>query len=149
MQHLVSEFSAVLLRDLDKLAAEIRLFEQEENLWKTKGHTSNSAGNLCLHLVGNLNTYIGAILGGSGYVRDRDAEFSLRNIPKEKLLEQIEEVKRTVASTLERLSADDLQKPYPQQVLGYEMTVSYFLIHLYGHLNYHLGQINYLRRILE
>ncbi|MBX0331835.1 DUF1572 domain-containing protein [Pontibacter sp. HSC-14F20] len=136
-------------RELERLSNEILAFEEEENLWKTKGQISNSAGNLCLHLVGNLNTYIGAILGQSGYVRNRDAEFNLRNIARKELLEKIAEVKRIVSHTFGRLTENELQETYPQQVLGYEMTVSFFMIHLYGHLNYHLGQINYLRRMLE
>ncbi|WP_253404035.1 DinB family protein [Pontibacter sp. HSC-36F09] len=146
---MINEISLIITRDLDKLYKEIQAFEQEENLWKVKGHVTNPAGNLCLHLVGNLNTYIGAILGQSGYVRNRDAEFSLRNIPKKELLEQITKVKHTVARTLAHLTPEQLQESYPEQVLGYEMTVSFFLLHLCGHLNYHLGQINYLRRMLE
>lgn len=146
---MTTELHNLFDRELDRLAEEIQAFKQEENLWKTEGQVTNPAGNLCLHLVGNLQTYVGAKLGQSGYVRNRNAEFSLRNTPRKKLLEQIEDVKRTVAHTLGQLTDEQLQEPYPQQVLGYEMTVSFFLIHLYGHLNYHLGQINYLRRMLD
>jgi uncharacterized damage-inducible protein DinB len=143
------DISFILNRDLDRLVEEIRAFKQEEHLWKVAGRISNSAGNLSLHLVGNLNTYIGAILGASGYVRDREAEFSQKNIPKADLLFKIQEVKATVSNTLENLTEEQLRLPYPQQVLGYEMTTAFFLIHVSGHLNYHLGQINYLRRMLE
>jgi uncharacterized damage-inducible protein DinB len=146
---MINEVSLIITRDLDRLSEEIRAFEQEENLWKVEGHVTNPAGNLCLHLVGNLSSYIGAILGRSGYVRNRDAEFSLRNVPRKELLEQVAKVKHTVAQTLAQLNPEQLQAPYPEQVLGYQMTVSFFLLHLSGHLNYHLGQINYLRRILE
>ncbi|WP_299700651.1 DinB family protein [uncultured Pontibacter sp.] len=142
------EISFIISRDLDRLAEEIRAFKREEDLWKVTGHVTNPAGNLCLHLVGNLNTYVGAILGGSGYVRNREAEFSQKNIPKDDLLHQIQEVKATVTYTLEKLLERQLQGAYPQQVLGYEMTTGFFLLHLSGHLNYHLGQINYLRRVL-
>lgn len=146
---MTTELTSLIERDLDKLAEEIRAFRQEENLWKTTGQITNPAGNLCLHLVGNLSTYIGAILGKTGYVRDREAEFSQKGIPQEVLLQQVKEVKTVVTHTLRRLPEEQLLELYPQQVLGYEMTTGFFLVHLYGHLSYHLGQINYLRRILE
>jgi uncharacterized damage-inducible protein DinB len=146
---MTTEISFIINRDLDRLAEEIRAFKQEEDLWKVAGQIANPAGNLCLHLVGNLNTYIGAILGGSGYVRNREAEFSQKDIPKADLLHTIQEVKAAVSYTLEKLQEEQLQEIYPQQVLGYEMTTGFFLLHLSGHLNYHLGQINYLRRMLE
>jgi uncharacterized damage-inducible protein DinB len=149
MQHMTASIAALLLRDLDKLLHELASFQKEANLWKTTGHITNSAGNLCLHLVGNLNTYIGANLGNSGYVRNRDAEFSQRDIPVQELLRQVTETKTVVSHTLEQIPEDQLHAPYPQQVLGYEMTTGYFLVHILGHLNYHLGQINYLRRVLE
>jgi len=76
-------------RDLRRLFREIEAFDNEAALWQTGGDVKNSAGNLCLHLCGNLQTYIGAVLGGTGYVRDRDAEFSLKDIPREKLLRTI------------------------------------------------------------
>jgi uncharacterized damage-inducible protein DinB len=136
-------------RDLNKLKAEIETYQNEEALWKTDKSIANSAGNLCLHLVGNLNTYIGAQLGNSGYIRQRDLEFSLKDIPRSELIEQIEKTIGVVNSILVKLSAEDLEKVYPIEPLGYTMTTEYFLIHLYGHLNYHVGQINYHRRLLD
>lgn len=136
-------------RDLNKLKFEIESYQDEESLWKIDKNISNSGGNLCLHLVGNLNTYIGAELGRTGYVRQRDLEFSLKDIPKTELLEKLESLIKIVDSTLGKLSWDDLGKDYPQEALGYKMTTGYFLIHLLSHLNYHLGQINYHRRLLD
>lgn len=136
-------------RDLNKLKVEIESYQNEESLWKIDKNISNSGGNLCLHLLGNLNTYIGAELGKTGYVRQRDLEFSLKNIPKTELLEKLETLIEIVNSTLEKLSDDDLKKDYPQESLGYKMTTEYFLIHLLSHLNYHLGQINYHRRLMD
>jgi uncharacterized damage-inducible protein DinB len=136
-------------RDLNKLKAEIEAYQNEEALWKTDKNIANSAGNLCLHLVGNLNTYIGAQLGNSGYIRQRDLEFSLKDIPRSELIEQTEKTIGVVNSILVKLSAEDLEKEYPIEPLGYTMTTEYFLIHLYGHLNYHVGQINYHRRLLD
>lgn len=136
-------------RDLNKLKIEIESYQNEESLWKIDKNILNSGGNLCLHLLGNLNTYIGAELGNSCYVRQRDLEFSLKDIPKSELLEKLESLIEIVDSTLEKLSDDDLKKDYPQESLGYKMTTEYFLIHLFGHLSYHLGQINYHRRLLD
>jgi len=139
----------ILIRDLGKLYTEIDLFTDEANLWNTTGHITNSAGNLCLHLCGNLNTYIGAILGKSGYVRDRQAEFSRRDVPKAELLKVVEQTKELVAHTLQQLQPADLEQNYPDPIFGYPMTTGFFLLHLTAHLSYHLGQINYLRRVLE
>lgn len=136
-------------RGLNKLKIEIESYQNEESLWKIDKHILNSGGNLCLHLLGNLNTYIGAELGKTGYVRQRDLEFSLKDIPKTELLEKLESLIKLVSSTLEKLSDEDLKKEYPTEALGYKMTTEYFLIHLFGHLSYHLGQINYHRRLLD
>lgn len=136
-------------RDLNKLRTEIDSYQDEVNIWKTDKNISNSAGNLCLHLIGNLNHYIGMMLGNSGYIRNRELEFSLKDISRTKLIQQIDKTIETVGLTLEKLSAEDLQKEYPEQPLGYSMTTEYFLIHLFGHLSYHLGQVNYHRRLLD
>ena len=136
-------------RDLQKLKVEIESYQNEESLWKTDKNILNSGGNLCLHLLGNLNTYIGAELGKSGYVRQRDLEFSMKDIPKTELLKRLDSLIKIVDSTLANLSEEDLKKDYPTEALGYRMTTGYFLIHLLAHLNYHLGQINYHRRLLD
>ncbi len=143
--HLQSLFS----RDLTKLKTEIESYQNEENIWKTDKNISNSAGNLCLHLVGNLNHYIGMMLGNSGYIRNRELEFSLKDISRTKLIQQIDKTIETVSLTLENVSEEKLQKEYPAEPLGYPMTTEYFLIHLFGHLSYHLGQINFHRRLLD
>jgi uncharacterized damage-inducible protein DinB len=145
----IDSLISLFTRDLNKLKAEIETYQNEEALWKTDKSIANSAGNLCLHLVGNLNTYIGTQLGNSGYIRQRDLEFSLKDIPRSELIEQIEKTIGVVNSILVKLSAEDLEKEYPIEPLGYTMTTEYFLIHLYGHLNYHVGQINYHRRLLD
>lgn len=139
----------ILTRDLDKLSHEINSFQDEQALWETTGQVTNSAGNLCLHLCGNLNHYIGARLGNSGYVRDRPAEFSLKNVPKNELLRQIAQTNEVVQETLQQLQNGELSKEFPEQVFGYPMTTGFFLVHLSTHLAYHLGQINYLRRVLD
>ncbi len=140
---------SLFTRDLNTLKKEIESYQNEEAIWKIEKDILNSAGNLSLHLVGNINHFIGGILGNSGYVRNRDLEFSLRNIPRSELIQQIEETLNTVISTITQLSEEDLEKEYPIEPLGYTMTTEYFLIHLFGHLGYHLGQINYHRRLLD
>ncbi|UTX47364.1 DinB family protein [Chryseobacterium sp. MA9] len=136
-------------RDLNKLKTEIEAYQNEENLWKIDKNIANSAGNLVLHLVGNLNHFIGTHLGNTGYVRQRDLEFYLKDVPRSELIEKIEATITMIESTLSKLSEEDLKKEYPLVVFENKMTTDYFLIHLIAHLDYHLGQINYHRRLLD
>ncbi len=146
---IIESLKSLYNRDLNKLKFEIESYQSEESIWKIDKNILNSAGNLCLHLVGNLNTYIGAELGQTGYIRNRELEFSLKNIPRTELIEKVESTIKIIDSTLDKLSQEDLEKDYPTEALGYKMTTEYFLIHLLSHLNYHLGQINYHRRLLD
>lgn len=146
---ITTSLKSLYTRDLNKLKTEIEAYQNEESIWKTDRHISNSAGNLCLHLVGNLSHFIGATLGNSGYIRNRELEFSLKDIPRAELIQQVENTITIVNSTLDKLTEPDLEKEYPLEALGYKMTTEYFLIHLMGHLSYHLGQINYHRRLLD
>ncbi|QHS59763.1 DinB family protein [Chitinophaga agri] len=136
-------------RDLIKLKSEISLYQQETAIWKTDANIANSAGNLCLHLVGNLNTYIGAQLGMSGYIRDREAEFSVKDVPRSELLQKIADTITIVDHTLAGLTATQLEEEYPIVVFDGKTTTGYMLMHLATHLAYHLGQINYHRRLLD
>jgi len=135
-------------RDLDKLKDEISLYESEEKLWVVKEGINNSGGNLCLHLCGNLQHFLGATLGETGYIRNREAEFKLKNVPRAKLLEEIAATRTVFTDTLEQVSKNELANDYPIQVFGEAMTTEWFLIFLLGHLNYHIGQINYHRRLM-
>ncbi len=146
---ITESLQSLFIRDLTKLKTEIEAYQNEETIWKTDKNISNSAGNLALHLVGNLSHFVGAVLGNSGYIRNRELEFSLKNVPRTELIQQIEKATETVTLTLQNVSAEDLQKEFPGEPLGYKMTTGYFLIHLFGHLGYHLGQINYHRRMLD
>jgi uncharacterized damage-inducible protein DinB len=143
-EHLIKIFT----RDLNKLKEEINLYADEEKIWAVKEGIGNSAGNLCLHLCGNLQHYIGAVLGDSGYIRNRDAEFKLKNISREKLLSEIDATLSVVTDTLEQVTKKDLEKDFPQMVMEQYWNTELFLLHLTGHLNYHLGQINYHRRLV-
>jgi Protein of unknown function (DUF1572) len=135
--------------DLNKLIAGINLYKDENNLWVVKEGISNSAGNLCLHLIGNLNHFIGAVLGNSGYVREREKEFSLKNIPRKDLVSSIGATAIVVKNTLLKLPAADFEKNFALEVFGKPLTTGFFMLHLATHLNYHLGQINYHRRLLD
>jgi len=146
---LIDVLKEIFARHLNKLKAEIELFQKEENIWHYEKGISNSAGNLCLHLAGNLNTYLGATFGNTAYVRNRDTEFSLKNIPRTQLLQSITATIAVVDNALQTLNREDLEKEYPILVFEQKTTVEYFLVHLAAHLAYHLGQINYCRRLLD
>lgn len=145
---LQQSLSLIFTRDLTKLKDELNAYTNEADLWKLADGISNSAGNLTLHLIGNLNHFMGATLGNTGYVRNRDAEFALKDVPREKLLADIDAVIGVVTTTLAQLSDADLVKEFPLEVGGKRFPTGTFLLHLYGHLSYHLGQINYHRRLL-
>ncbi len=135
-------------RDLNKLIEEIKLYKEESSLWIIKDGISNSAGNLSLHLIGNLNHFIGATLGNSGYIRHRDDEFALKDIPREDIITAVENTIGIVTNTLQQLTADDLAKDFPLQLNGRTLSTMHMLVHLLAHLSYHLGQINYHRRLV-
>jgi len=136
-------------RDLEKLKSEITSYKEENKMWEVTGDLSNSAGNLCLHICGNLQHFIGSVLGISGFKRDRDSEFSRKNVPVEEMQKDIDETIVNIKKTLMEFDESKLEEPYPINVFGNEMTTGFFLAHLTTHLNYHLGQINYHRRLLD
>jgi hypothetical protein len=136
-------------RDLTQLKTEIESYRDESNLWIVAEGISNSAGNLCLHLVGNINCYVGAELGKTGYVRHRDLEFSLKDVPRTELISKVEATIIMVDSVLNGITAAQFDTLFPIEVFGRPMSTEYFLVHLATHLSYHLGQINYHRRLLD
>ena len=146
---LIETLKILFNRDLNILKFEIESYQNEINLWKIESNISNSAGNLCLHLIGNLNTYIGAEFGKTGYIRNRALEFSLKDIPKAELLSKIEATIIVVNNALDNISDEDLKAEYPILVFQNKTSTEYMLIHLTTHLAYHLGQINYHRRLLD
>lgn len=135
-------------RDIEKVKAEISQFENETDLWKVNGDITNPAGNLALHIAGNLKHFFGAVLGGTGFVRDRDGEFSRMGVSKADIMADLDAAAAAVKLTLEKLSDDDFEKIYPIEVFGKPQNIGSLLTHLSTHLNYHLGQINYHRRLL-
>lgn len=145
---MLESLNVVFQRDLDKLKQEIISYSNEGDLWITKGDISNSAGNLALHICGNLQHFIGKGLGKSGYERNREYEFNAENVPRKEIIDQIEKTKEIVKTTFDVLSTNVLTKTYPIELRPEKFTTEYFLLHLAGHLNYHLGQINYHRRLI-
>ncbi|MCT3805221.1 DUF1572 family protein [Elizabethkingia anophelis] len=146
---MIETLQILFKRDLLKLKTEIESYQSEENIWKISQHISNSAGNLCMHLIGNLNHFIGAITGKTGYIRNRESEFSLKDVPRTQLTEMIDNTILVIENTLNNLDEDDLKKEYPLVVFEDKMSTEFFFTHLTAHLSYHLGQINYHRRLLE
>lgn len=141
--------STLFSRDLNRLKSEIASYKSEETIWIVQEGIANSAGNLCLHLIGNLNSYIGAELGKSGYIRQRDMEFSLKNVPRGELIEKIDATITMLEQVVENLTDEQLNSEYPVLVLKEKTSTAYFMVHLATHLTYHLGQINYHRRLLD
>ncbi len=139
---------ALYVRDLRKLKQELELYKNEADIWKIEKQIANPAGNLCLHLVGNLNTYIGATLGNTGYVRHRDLEFSLRDVPRRELFQKIDDTIAMIERVMPRISDVAMTEEYPLLVLAEKTSTEYFLVHLAVHLGYHLGQVNYHRRLV-
>ncbi len=137
----------IMENDLNKLKNEINLYENENDLWIVSGKISNSAGNLCLHLLGNLNHFVGHLIGGTGYQRNREVEFSGKNVPRSELNSSIDVLIEIIKESLPKLDDTDINKPFPDKVSGKTREYGFALVHFSNHFNYHLGQINYHRRI--
>ena len=146
---LIETLKILFNRDLKRVIKEIEEYNNEVDIWKVKGQINNSAGNLCLHIVGNLNTYIGKELGRTNYVRNRELEFSLKNVPRQELITKVENTIEIINQTLDNLDEKFLATEYPILVFENKTSTEYLLVHLTTHLTYHLGQINYHRRLIE
>ena len=145
----IEHLKVLFTRDLNRLRKEVELYNNENNIWRVEKNIANSAGNLCLHLIGNLNTYIGKEIGKTDYVRNRDLEFSLKNVPRTELLAKIDETIKVINKSLDKLDEDTLKNEYPILVFEEKTSTEYLLIHLTTHLSYHLGEINYHRRLID
>lgn len=147
---MLPELRDLFVRDLEKLTLELEAYPDEASVWAVSDGVLNSGGTLALHLIGNLSQFVGTDLGGVAFVRDRAAEFAQRDVPRAELIAGLREVSALVAGTLDRLDPAALDAPHPAQLPGFPegMSTRYFLIHLYGHLNWHLGQVNYHRRMV-
>ncbi len=146
---LLHNLNKLFIRDLNRVKNEIEAYQEESNLWLIDQAIKNSGGNLCLHLIGNLNTFIGVGLSKTDYIRKRDLEFSSKGIPRAELIAQLEETMVVVEASLTNLSPDQLSANFPIEIWDKPTEMEFTLLHLLTHLNYHLGQINYHRRMLD
>lgn len=143
----IEELQELFSRDLERLESELQRIS-DDDLWTTVPGVVNSLGVLAQHIVGNLNHFIGTALGETDYIRDREKEFSQTDISIEELITHVKDTSRMVNDVLDELDNEKLSDPYPMDI-PMDYSIYKFLLHLYGHLNYHLGQVNYLRRILN
>jgi hypothetical protein len=148
MAHPLPGIRIVLSRDLESFAREIEMFPDDDLVWKVVPGVTNSAGTLALHVCGNLQHYVGAVLGGTGYVRDREREFTQRSGSRAELAAGLRETIAVVSRVVPAISADVLEREYPEEVGGVRPQTGLFLLHLCVHLAHHLGQAGYLRRIV-
>lgn len=146
---ITNSISEIMERDLLKVAAELNQYENEKDIWLKKGLVQNSAGNLALHLIGNLNHFIGFALGNTGYIRDRDSEFSTVFVPREELVRNIHNTIAVVKESLSKIDDEKLYTTFPIKKNDETVTVEHILLHMLVHLGYHLGQINYHRRLIS
>lgn len=138
----------LMTRELASFSREIELFPDEARIWATVPGIANSAGTLSLHICGNLQHYVGAVLGGTGYARDRPLEFSTRDLSRSVLLENLAKTSEVVRTVLANLTDEQLAADYPEGLGVPRMATGLFLYHLSVHLGFHLGQAGYLRRML-
>ena len=137
------------IENLHALRNEISSYKNEADIWKLSGDIKNPPGNLCLHICGNLNFYFGFALGNTGFQRNRDLEFTKKGVSRDELIHQIDKTKEVVSKVLDNLRIEDYGKAFPVDYMEVRTTIGYEVHRLLAHLAYHLGQINYHRRILE
>ncbi len=148
-QIVVQVFIEILERDLNRLNEEIRLLENEKDLWSVRGKVNNSIGTLAVHLCGSLQHFIGSVIGKTAYVRDRNLEFGIRNVPSSKIISDIEETMIMLKDVLGGLSDADMENEFPIELLGKKRSFGFVLAQMCAHVNYHLGQVNYYRRTIS
>jgi uncharacterized damage-inducible protein DinB len=148
MTLLAADLLLLFRRDLRCFAREVELFPDDATLWRTVPGIANSAGNVALHVAGNLQHFVGAILGATGYVRQREREFALREGTRIGVVAELEAALAAVEAGLAAQTDSSLEAPFPTPIGGHRMSTRRFLLHLEAHLAFHLGQAGYLRRAL-
>jgi hypothetical protein len=143
-----ADFALSLVRELEGFRRELALFPDDATVWDTVPGITNSAGNLALHVAGNLQYFIGHVLGGTGYVRNRDQEFSRRSGSRDEIYAELDAASAVVMMVLPPLEVDVLAKEYPEVVMNIRFRTGAFLVHLASHAGFHLGQAGYLRRAI-
>lgn len=149
MNPMIDHLHDLLLRDLAAFAKEVEAFPDDAGLWATVPGVGNAAGNLALHVAGNLQFFVGNFLGGTGYARDREREFSQRSGTREDVLKELGRAREVVTTVLPRLTEEALAREFPFTMENRRFPTDVFLLRLGVHLAYHLGQANYLRRTLN
>ena len=140
--------SAIICRELRTIERELNAYQTEDQVWALPPGLPNSGGTLALHAAGNLRHFIGTVLGGGSYVRDRDAEFSRRNVPRAELIDGLQQAEKAVRETLTRIDPAMFNEPYPLPVANRRVNTGEFLTHLAIHLAYHAGQLDFHRRVV-
>ncbi len=135
-------------RELATLRRELALYPSDDMLWTAPPGFTNPAGNLMLHVCGNLRHFLGAVLGKDGYVRDREREFSVRGRPRAEVEQELVAAQEVVDAVLPTLTAMGLAERFPVEVGGVRPPMGLFLLHLEAHLAFHVGQVGTLRRVL-
>jgi hypothetical protein len=144
-----ADLARILIRELEGFARELQLFPDDASAWKTVPGVTNSAANLALHVAGNLQYHIGTVFGGSGYVRNRDAEFGRRAGARAEIVAELEAAIRVVRHVLPEISDERFGAEFPEPVMGMRFRTSLLMLHLCAHAGFHLGQAGYLRRVLN
>lgn len=146
---IIDSLKELFTRDLNRLKKEIESYKDEKSMWTIENSIKNSGGNLCLHLAGNLKTFIGNSFADYGYIRKRDFEFGGKFVPREKLLQEVDEAIAIVNKGLSNITEEQLEGNFPVVIWAEPTGMVFTLLHLHSHLNYHLGQVNYHRRIID
>ncbi len=148
MSLFAADCSLALIRELEGFKRELARFPDDETVWATPPGITNSAGNLALHVAGNLQYFVGAVLGGTGYVRNRELEFGQRSGPRENIYAELDAAVAVVRRVLPSIPNDRLDQEFPEALMGMRFRTSALLVHLCAHAGFHLGQAGYLRRVL-
>jgi hypothetical protein len=145
---LAADVAALMDRELRTLRRELEAYSDERQIWQEVPGLPNTAGTLALHLAGSLQHYIGTRWGGTGYVRNRDAEFARRGVPRAELVAEIERARTAVAAGLAAIDGDALGADYPETIAQSRIRTGEYLMHLSVHFAYHLGQLDFHRRMV-
>jgi len=146
--NVIPTIHTLLRRELAAVRRSIEAYPDEKSVWAERPGLPNTGGNLALHLAGNLQHFFGAVLGKTGYVRDRDSEFSRRGVPRAELVKQLDAAALAIDAGMKAVTSERLAQPYPEHVGGRTIPTQDFVVHLLSHLAYHLGQIDYHRRVV-
>jgi uncharacterized damage-inducible protein DinB len=144
---LTDDISLLLSRELESFERELALFPDDESIWRTSDGVSNSAANLALHVSGNLRHFVGAVMGGTGYVRNRPEEFARRSGTRAEVVAEIADAVRTVRGVLATFTEAQLDVELTPPGVPAPITTRRFLVHLCVHAGFHLGQAGYVRRL--